>query len=354
MRRKITKTRDELEQKHGRKPTTVEIATELGINQRQVIEMLSGFGTVSFSLDAPVAIDDGSSGVVFQERIQDVGTVQPDEALNSRDLVHQMAVQLHLLVRSLNHVTSQRNVEIFRYVYGLNEDTAFINTSLEDVGRRFSLARQRVDQIVKGIWRRLLHVKGLVVNDRVMREMRTDLILYREIWEEFRLVGSDHATIKGSAADSGVAELARQAGEEYLQVDETRHVVRPKRKFVRASPGFDEWKPVDGDGPAMSLLKFVCYAYELNHNDTKVRRSTNKDPVICWVRSLLGYLLEEVVGSTDSALDLFYSGAYTDLADGHNIVVNTINESLSVKQDVKNMLLHVRSFSQFNTRSTGH
>ena len=129
---KINKTFSKLEQEFEREPTTDEIATALEINSQEV---LTAMGTVSrhLSMDAPINHDDEGS---MYDLIQDDNAVSPDIKLLSESLRAEIERSLSTL--------SQREADVIRFYYGLNGVHAH---TLEEIGAKFDLTRERVRQI---------------------------------------------------------------------------------------------------------------------------------------------------------------------------------------------------------------
>ena len=129
---RMRRTEHKLAEKLGRDPTPNELAAELGVTAAVV----NHWKTVSMrpsSLDAPVGEDDGAE---FGELIGDDRARSPFVEINDAQLKGEME---GLLVKLDN-----REREILKYRFGLEgaeEET------LEDVGRRFHVTRERVRQI---------------------------------------------------------------------------------------------------------------------------------------------------------------------------------------------------------------
>ncbi|OFX51840.1 MAG: RNA polymerase subunit sigma [Bacteroidetes bacterium GWA2_30_7] len=129
---KINKTFSKLEQEFEREPTTDEIATALDINNQEV---MTAMGTVSrhLSMDAPINHDDEGS---MYDLIQDDNAISPDIRLLSESLRAEIERSLSTL--------SQREADVIRLYYGLN---CVPSHTLEEIGAKFDLTRERVRQI---------------------------------------------------------------------------------------------------------------------------------------------------------------------------------------------------------------
>ncbi|MBL9122720.1 MAG: sigma-70 family RNA polymerase sigma factor [Planctomycetaceae bacterium] len=134
-------TRDFL-QNEGREPTIEELAEATGLNldeARCVLKMTRH----PLSLDQSVGEHDDSS---FGEFLEDVRDVDPLQDIN-RDHLKEMIGQV---LEGLNY----REREILRLRYGLADGYAY---TLEEVGKIFSVTRERVRQIEAKAVRKLQH-----------------------------------------------------------------------------------------------------------------------------------------------------------------------------------------------------
>jgi RNA polymerase primary sigma factor len=116
----------------GRDPTEVEVARELGVPPSTI----SHWQTVALrptSLDAPIGDDDSSD---FSELIGDEKARNPFDEINDRQLRKEIEGYLDRL--------DEREREILTYRFGLRETQV---ETLETVGKRFNITRERVRQI---------------------------------------------------------------------------------------------------------------------------------------------------------------------------------------------------------------
>ena len=140
--RRLYKAARQLEQANGRKPTTEEIAHELQVEPRKVQWMLK-VSWRPLSLELPVGEDEDAELGSF---IEDDTTPTPTQT------VHQ-----HILREKVEEVLSTlspREARILRMRYGLDNGRAY---TLEEVGRKFGLTRERIRQIQGKALRRLRH-----------------------------------------------------------------------------------------------------------------------------------------------------------------------------------------------------
>jgi RNA polymerase primary sigma factor len=139
---RIRKTQSALEQKYNRTPNLEEIASELEIDIAEVQETVK-IGNNHMSLDAPLQHTEDAK---FLDILQDVDQERPDTFLWEISLQNEINKTLSTL--------SGREEEIIKLYFGIAEDTAH---TLEEIGERFNLTRERVRQIKEKALRRLRH-----------------------------------------------------------------------------------------------------------------------------------------------------------------------------------------------------
>lgn len=139
---KISKTFSDLEQKHQREPSTEEIAEVIGISSEEVRSDLRLTGR-HVSIDAPFA--QGEDGSLL-DVLLDVNETNPEKQLLSDSLTEDVQ-------RALSTLTS-REAQVIGLYFGLNNKKAH---TLEEIGEKFKLTRERVRQIKDKATRRLRH-----------------------------------------------------------------------------------------------------------------------------------------------------------------------------------------------------
>ncbi len=128
MRRVAMKLQEEL----GREPTDEELGEELGISASRVGQMRTA-AIRPASLDAPIGDDDSNN---FSEVVQDENADTPYEQLEDKTVTG----MLQEMVKTLD----QREATILRYRFGLDGGP---EKTLEEVGQKFGVTRERVRQI---------------------------------------------------------------------------------------------------------------------------------------------------------------------------------------------------------------
>ncbi|MDF1545367.1 MAG: sigma-70 family RNA polymerase sigma factor [bacterium] len=139
---KIGKVSSRLEQGLGREPSPEEIAKELELTEGEVSDTLK-ISNSHLSLDAPFSVSEDNSLI---DVLEDEFQPSPDEALLSNSLRIEIEKALDTL--------TPREAEVISLYFGLNGEKAL---TLEEIGARFSLTRERVRQIKEKAIRRLRH-----------------------------------------------------------------------------------------------------------------------------------------------------------------------------------------------------
>jgi RNA polymerase primary sigma factor len=130
---RISKAYSQLEQEYEREPTAEEIAFVLDIGTEEVAATL-GASARHVSMDQPFS--EGEDGSLV-----DVLANPNAEAADTQMVFYDsLAEEIN---RSLNTLT-ERQKEVVRYFFGIGVDHAL---SLEDIGERYNLTRERVRQI---------------------------------------------------------------------------------------------------------------------------------------------------------------------------------------------------------------
>jgi len=139
---KLTRTSRQLVQELGREPTIEEMAEELDIPLRKV-ERIMRVAQRPLSLETPVGEEEDS---YLGDFIEDVETVAPVDAA-SRSLLREE------LDETLSSLTP-REVRILQLRFGLVDGYSY---TLEEVGRKFGVTRERIRQIEAHALGRLRH-----------------------------------------------------------------------------------------------------------------------------------------------------------------------------------------------------
>ncbi|KAB2904492.1 MAG: RNA polymerase sigma factor RpoD [Anaerolineae bacterium] len=140
--RMLYKIARQLEQEYGRKPTAEEIATEMDLDPRKVQWMLK-VSWRPLSLERPVGEDEDSELGSF---IEDMTTPTPSQ-LSYQNMLREK-------VEEVLSTLSPREARILRLRFGLLNGRCY---TLEEVGQKFGLTRERIRQIEGKALRRLRH-----------------------------------------------------------------------------------------------------------------------------------------------------------------------------------------------------
>ena len=147
---KMRRAEHRLAEELGRDPTNEELAASMGVSA----SVIGHWQTVSLkpaSLDAPVGDGDGAE---FGELVGDERARNPFDELNDGLVRREMQVLIDKLDR--------REREILKYRFGLR---GVKEETLEDVGKRFNITRERVRQIQNAAVKKLRAMMDH--NDRV-------------------------------------------------------------------------------------------------------------------------------------------------------------------------------------------
>ena len=129
---KMRRTAMRLQEEFGREPTDEELGEELGISGSRVSQMRMA-AIRPASLDAPIGDDDSNN---FSEVVQDENADTPYEQLEDKTVTK----MLHEMVKTLD----SREATILRARFGLDGNP---EKTLEEVGAKFGVTRERVRQI---------------------------------------------------------------------------------------------------------------------------------------------------------------------------------------------------------------
>jgi len=140
--RRLYKTARQLEQENGRKPTPEEIAERMGLEPRKVQWMLK-VSWRPMSLERPVGEEEDSELGSF---IEDLSTPTPTQSAYENLLREKVEEVLSTL--------TAREARILRLRFGLQNGRSY---TLEEVGQKFGLTRERIRQIEGRALRRLRH-----------------------------------------------------------------------------------------------------------------------------------------------------------------------------------------------------
>ena len=139
---KIGRAYSNLEQEFEREPSADELADELDMDVKEVTDTLK-ISSKHVSVDAPFAQGEENSVLDVMKNDEQPS---PDNMLLSESLKTEIARALSTLV--------EREAEVLRLYYGLETEHAM---TLEEIGEKFNLTRERVRQIKEKAIRRLRH-----------------------------------------------------------------------------------------------------------------------------------------------------------------------------------------------------
>jgi RNA polymerase primary sigma factor len=139
---KISKTFSELEQKFEREPSPEELAEVLEVSTNEIVDTMKISGR-HVSMDAPFVQGEENS---LLDVLENDSEHTPDSDL--------MVDSLRKEVQRALSTLTQREADVVTYYFGLNGANVM---TLEEIGEKFNLTRERVRQIKEKAIRRLRH-----------------------------------------------------------------------------------------------------------------------------------------------------------------------------------------------------
>ncbi|MBI4862472.1 MAG: RNA polymerase sigma factor RpoD [Candidatus Riflebacteria bacterium] len=140
---KVKKTAQMLTQEYGREPTHEEIGRELNMNPEKIKDAYRS-ATPPISLETPLGSDYSDS--CLGDFVKDRNAIAPQESSSRSILKEQIGDILGTL--------TERENEVIRYRFGLDDGWPM---TLEQVGQKFGVTRERIRQIEAKALRRLRH-----------------------------------------------------------------------------------------------------------------------------------------------------------------------------------------------------
>lgn len=136
---RINKVLSKFEQENERRPSVDEIADKTDLPHEKIEDILK-VNTRQVSVDAPMADGDGTSMIDFMQSDSDSST---DEELLKESLRAEIASALSVL--------NDRERNVIEAFYGINQPEC----TMEEIGKKYGLTRERVRQIREKAIRRL-------------------------------------------------------------------------------------------------------------------------------------------------------------------------------------------------------
>lgn len=136
---RINKVLSKFEQENERRPSVDEIADKTNLPHEKIEDVLK-VNTRQVSVDAPMADGDGTSMIDFMQSDSDSST---DEELLKESLRAEIASALSVL--------NDRERNVIEAFYGINQPEC----TMEEIGKKYGLTRERVRQIREKAIRRL-------------------------------------------------------------------------------------------------------------------------------------------------------------------------------------------------------
>ncbi len=139
---KLVRVSRSMIQELGREPTPEEIAKKVGMPADKVRKILRT-SQEPISLETPIGDDDESH---LGDFIEDKTVLSPEN--------HVLRQALRTQLEEILSTLSEREEQVLRYRFGLEDDTEY---TLEQVGKKFGVTRERIRQIEAKALRKLRH-----------------------------------------------------------------------------------------------------------------------------------------------------------------------------------------------------
>lgn len=139
---KINKIKHTFLQDHGREPTNTELAKELGLDEKKIKNIIK-ISKEPLSLETPVGDGEDAS---IKDFIENENEFSPIDTVTSNDLKER--------VREVLKTLTPREEKVLKMRFGIDVSSEH---TLEEVGKDFSVTRERIRQIEVKALRKLRH-----------------------------------------------------------------------------------------------------------------------------------------------------------------------------------------------------
>ncbi len=129
---KLAQTDRALVDEYGRQPTAEEIGQKMGLPVRKVRKAMK-IAQPTISLETPIGQEEEN---LLSDFIEDHGVLSPEEAVINHNLKERISAVLLTL--------TPREEEVIRMRFGIGDA---LESTLEEIGQRFSVTRERIRQI---------------------------------------------------------------------------------------------------------------------------------------------------------------------------------------------------------------
>lgn len=133
LKNQVLKAFYELLKEQGKEPSPKEVAEKTGLPLEKISSILSSVRE-PVSLESPIGDEDST----LKDFIEDVKAISPFDAVTHAELSHKLQIILSTL--------TPREQEILRLRFGLGGESEH---TLEEIGRKFKVSRERIRQIEK-------------------------------------------------------------------------------------------------------------------------------------------------------------------------------------------------------------
>lgn len=333
-RSKVYKAQKELlSELKGQKPTPFEISERSGIEETRVRSFLSGMGSMAFSFDEKI---DEDSKRTHAEVTGDRKAISQSMILMAKEKQKEFYDKIIVLFTILHseRPNISRQIEMFkdRYFSGSID----IRLTLEMVAIKYSITRERVRQIIEGVWQHIgKYYPRIDLNDAkfddMLKRLRTmeDATGFRMSIQELEEEASKRRPSSFSINIS-LSDRHRLVTHSYV-----------KTGLIRISPNFFMWKKNGCDRTlAEHALDCVSFCYEVNPEqviDSHIRPT--KD--ISWSREVLIHLMMNRLGFKSPDVMLFFKILDDSFLDYHiKKFKKILAQSKVVSDEVRGLVSH--------------
>ncbi len=146
-------------------PTIEEISAHINVPIEEVHKITRRMKTEMDSLDEVVKRDKLSKlgrEETLGSLIPDKSILGPEQYVLAKDELRTACQNIRKLLQNLKEILKERDLEVFNTRYGLNDHLEY--KTLEEVGEKFNLTRERIRQLVDRAWV-MLDNQGPIKND---------------------------------------------------------------------------------------------------------------------------------------------------------------------------------------------
>lgn len=333
-RSKVYKAQKELlSELKGQKPTPFEISERSGIEETRVRSFLSGMGSMAFSFDDKVGED---SNTTFAEVTGDRKAVSQSMILMAKEKQKEFYDKIIVLFTVLHsdRPNISRQIDMFkdRYFSGSID----IRLTLEMVAIKYGITRERVRQIIEGVWQHInkyyprINLDDAKFDDMLSR-LRTmeDATGFRMSIQELEEEASKRRP-SSFGINITLSDRHRLVTNSYINTG-----------LVRVSPNFSMWKKKGKKRTlAEHALDYVCFSYEVD-SEQVISSHIRPKKDVSWAREVLIHLMLNRLGLKKPDVLVFFKAPDDYFLDYHvKKFKKILTQSEKISNEVNGMISH--------------